>query len=226
MKLFRIYFNIFFNIQKNDKKIKLMKHKDYFFFIIYFILLIRKGNNIKIKKDDFLNFLTQNEIGNLYELKDGPIENDAQRPDKPSEVNLIFSPGVKHLPLNNLRIYSRNVKIAYPNITEENIEEKLNSQKLTIEKDIINQENKDPSFNSYQEILRIENQTLLTDDKKNILELSLEKESDIYNNLIRDEVKQVINKEVNNGFFNYFYENNYNKKFNNINSRYIGEMKR
>ena len=205
-----------------------MKYTTLFHFTIYFIFILKYFiNTRKFRKN--MN-LTQEEVGILNIRPDGPVPDDEfedikkEAPDPKNPIALVtFSESLKNKPVGKFRIWGTGVNMAFPTDVLENkyvkkiqekaynktINEKIRIQK---QKSIIKSTNKVFDMNEYQKILESESDedslpeeeghTPKNSYKKNLLNLQIEREQEIYNKILKNEQSETFDKRYNGAVYN------------------------
>lgn len=176
--------------------------------------------------------LKQYQVGIMNKIPNGPLTKDEAKEaveEEETEENenailgtITFSNRVKYRPLGKLRIRGTGgIKIVYPTdrnnkistYIEEKEKHKNELEKINMEKEILLNSEREFSKNPFEEILEkeqnlIDNNTLDLNKnyKKNLLNLAVQKEEEIFNNLKLDEYNEVHQRRFNRDTYNQVYK--------------------
>ena len=158
--------------------------------------------------EENLSKLPQKKMGLLTKLKNGPInEDEVPNGDEPVAV-VTFSNSVKNKKIGKMRISGKGVNVIFPTDTNYTYIKHLNEKDEAenfIEKTKLEQEKKtildshNHFKNEFSSIYENEHELLDNKSKKNLLNLSIEKEQEIYNKLIENELDEVKDRSYNGG---------------------------
>lgn len=176
--------------------------------------------------------LKQYQVGIMNKVPNGPLSKEEAKEtydDQENENNenaiigtITFSDRTKYRPLGKLRIRGTGgIKIVYPtdrnnDVTTYNEEKERHEKELERikkQKDILLKNEKDFEKNPYEEILQKEHDlieegtmNLNKNYKKNLLNLAVQKEEEIFNNLKLDEYNEIHQRRFNRDTYNQIYK--------------------
>ena len=167
--------------------------------------------------------ITQEEVGLLNIRPNGPVpddeleeaRNEIVTPKDPVAL-VTFSDTLKDKPVGKFRIWGNHVHMAFPTDVldnkyvqdiQTNEYNKNKNELLRIEKqkDIIKHSNREFDDNEYKKILDEESEqgTIPKNSyKENLMNLSIEREQEIYNKLVINEQNEIKDKRLNGGIYN------------------------
>jgi hypothetical protein len=186
-----------------------------------------KSDKVKIGKK-----FKKYQLGQLNYIPDGPITdkqlddymNAEQAKGGSKNVGVVYiDPRIADLPVGQTRIKAKNMFLYYPpdfdarkyqnSIDQDKFVRDKQLSRITLERDLLNQANDDPTINPFKEIYDKESEFLDYESdvnkdahKKNLLNLAVEKEEEILNSELNMENSEYFDKKINKGFYNKVYD--------------------
>jgi hypothetical protein len=166
--------------------------------------------------DPGLNNLTFNQLGLLNKIPNGPIDSDNmeralinldnQENGKTEPTAIIQIPdSMKAKKLGKTRIFSNNLNLIFPDDKEYNnyIQDvnPIQIQRNAIKENIIS-ESELNNTNPFPKIIKAEKGFANENYTKHLLELAVEREQEIYNKSVNNEIGEVNEKRFNKGLLN------------------------
>lgn len=175
------------------------------------------------------------QVGRLNSIPDGPmteqelndfISSDKQkREGNPTKVGVVYiDKKIASMPVGQMRIKPKNIVLFFPDDYEDiknyqneddnyiNKRDK-HDDRIKLEREILNDAENHPSSNPYQEIYEREKESLDYESdvkpdvhKKNLLNLAVEKEEEIFRRELKYENEEYFDKKFNKAFYNNVYK--------------------
>jgi len=210
--------------------------------VFYFVMILfqstdcyKKSSINSMPKSDKLKIgkmYKKYQLGQLNILPDGPITdkqlNDYMNIERvkgnAKNVGVVYiDPRIADMPVGQTRIKAKNMFLYYPpdfdardyqnKIDQDKFVRDKKTSRITLERDLLNKANDDPTINPFKEIydkesefLDYESDVKKDDHKKNLLNLAVEKEEEILRSEINMENSEYSDKKLNRGFYNKIYE--------------------
>jgi hypothetical protein len=193
---------------------------------ILLILLITNFNAAEGQSKD-LNNLTFNELGALTKLPDGPLSGEdlnkvlGEEQDKSNgmfttkpTVLVQIPDSMKSRKLGKTRISGENLNLVFPedrqykSYIEQPEQDKIETMRMDLRKQVI-ADAEEKYTNPFPQILQIEKSLAITDQikesnsyTKHLLELAAEREEEMYNKSVENELGEVTERRFNRGLLN------------------------
>lgn len=167
------------------------------------------NSNVKSNHlEDNLSKLPQKQMGLLTKLRNGPVNEDEIINEDDPVVVVTFSNSVKNKKIGKMSVTGSGVNVIFPTDTnytyikdmneKEEFDNKSEKTRLQQEKKTIDYSHKHFK-NEFYKIYQNEKEFLDDKKKKNLLNLSIEKEQEIYYKLIQNELDEVKDQRFNGG---------------------------
>ena len=178
-------------------------------FLIKLVLLISLKNKQEPSNKENFEDLPQKQLGILSKVPDGPV-NEEEIPEEGDPVAVVtFSDSVKNKKIGKMRITGKNVNMLYPTDTNntyvkklkemEDFEEENETNLLDDQKKIVSDSHKNFE-NEFHTIYEKQKDNFDEKSRKNLLNLQIEKEQEIYNKMVQNELDEVRDRSFNGGF--------------------------